>query len=136
MTKIITLTIITVALSACVSYVPTDFQNTDISATQDQYNAAFEECADIAKNVDISDPEAMKIAKAGLGAAGGYVAGGAISLGTVIATGASSAVAMPVVLLGVIGGTIWGANAATSENKERDTVLVSCLHTKGYRVSQ
>lgn len=136
MTKIITLTIVTVALSACVSYVPTDFQNTDTSATQDQYNAAFEECADIAKNVDISDPEAMKIAKAGLGAAGGYVAGGAISLGTVIATGASSAVAMPVVLLGVIGGTIWGANAATSENKERDTVLVSCLHTKGYRVSQ
>ena len=114
MTKIITLTIITVALSACVSYVPTDFQNTDTSATQDQYNAAFEECADIAKNVDISDPEAVKIAKAGVGAAGGYLAGGAISLGTVIISGTSSTVAMPVVSLGVIGGTIWGANAATS----------------------
>jgi len=43
---------------------------------------------------------------------------------------------MPVVLLGVIGGSIWGANAATSEQKERDTVLVSCLQTKGYRVSK
>ena len=79
----------------------------------------------------------MKIAKAGLGAAGGYVAGGAISIGTVIATGAAgSAVAMPVVLLGVIGGSLWGANAATSEKKERDTVLASCLNTKGYRVSK
>ncbi len=137
MTKIITLTLITIALLACASYVPTDFQNADTSATQDQYNAAFEECADIAKNVDISDPEAMKIAKAGLGAAGGYVAGGAISIGTVIATGAAgSAVAMPVVLLGVIGGSLWGANAATSEKKERDTVLASCLNTKGYRVSK
>ena len=136
MIKVITLTFITIALSACASYSPTDFQNVDQSQPQDQYKLAFEECVDIAKNVDISDPEAVKIAKAGVGAAGGYLAGGAISLGTVIATGTSSTVAMPVVLLGVIGGTIWGANAATSEKKERDTVLVSCLQTKGYRVSK
>ena len=136
MIKVITLTFITIALSACASYSPTDFQNVDQSQPQDQYKLAFEECVDIAKNVDISDPEAVKIAKAGVGAAGGYLAGGAISLGTVIITGTSSTVAMPVVLLGVIGGTIWGANAATSEKKERDTVLVSCLQTKGYRVSK
>ena len=136
MIKIITLILIIIALSACASYSPTDFQNVDQSQPQDQYKLAFEECADIAKNVDISDPEAVKIAKAGIGAAGGYLAGGAISLGTVIATGTSSTVAMPVVLLGVVGGTIWGANAATSEKKERDTVLVSCLQTKGYRVSK
>ena len=136
MIKVLTLILIIIALSACASYSPTDFQNVDQSKTQDQYKLAFEECADIAKNVNISDPEAIKIAKAGVGAAGGYVAGGAISFGTVIATGASSTVAMPVVLLGVIGGSIWGANAATSEQKERDTVLVSCLQTKGYRVSK
>lgn len=140
MIKVITLIFIAIALSACASYSPTDFQNVDQSQAQDQdqdqYKLAFEECVDIAKNVDISDPKAVKIAKAGVGAAGGYVAGGAISLGTVIVTGASSTVAMPVVLLGVIGGTIWGANAATSEKKERDTVLVSCLQTKGYRVSK
>ena len=41
-----------------------------------------------------------------------------ISIGTVIASGAAgSAVAMPVVLLGVIGGSLWGANAATSREK-------------------
>ena len=136
MNKIITLTVIIITLSACASYSPTDFRNSDQSSAQDQYNFAFQECAEIAKNVDISDPEAIKIAKAGVGAAGGYVAGGAISLGTVIATGASSTVAMPVVLLGVIGGTIWGANAATSEKKERETVLLSCLQTKGYGVSK
>ena len=136
MIKVITLIFIAIALSACASYSPTDFQNVDQSQAQDQYKLAFEECADIAKNVDISDPEAVKIAKAGVGAAGGYLAGGAISLGTVIITGANSTVAMPVVLLGVVGGTIWGANAATSEKKERDTVLVSCLQTKGYRVSK
>ena len=136
MIKVITLIFITIALSACASYSPTDFQNADQYQAQDQYKLAFEECADIAKNFDISDPEAVKIAKAGVGAAGGYVAEGAISLGTVIVTGASSTVAMPVVLLGVIGGTIWGANAATSEKKERDTVLVSCLQTKDYRVSK
>ena len=136
MIKIITLILIIIALSACASYSPTGFQDVDQSQPQDQYKLAFEECADIAKNVDISDPEAVKIAKAGVGAAGGYLAGGAISLGTVIATGTSSTVAMPVVLLGVVGGTIWGANAATSEKKERDTVLVSCLQTKGYRVSK
>ena len=131
MIKVITLTFITIALSACASYSPTDFQNIDQSQPQDQYKLAFEECADIAKNVDISDPEAVKIAKAGVGAAGGYLAGGAISLGTVIITGANSTVAMPVVLLGVVGGTMWGATGATSEKKERDTVLISCLQTKG-----
>ena len=138
MIKVITLIFIAIAVSACASYSPTDFQNVDQSQAQDQdqYKLAFEKCADIAKNVDISDPEAVKIAKAGVGAAGGYLAGGAISLGTVIITGTSSTVAMPVVLLGVIGGTIWGANAAMSEKKERDTVLVSCLQTKGYRVSK
>lgn len=136
MIKIIILTLIIVTLSACASYSPTDFENANQSIAQDQYILAFEECADIAKNVDISDPEAVKIAKAGLGAASGYVAGAAISAGTVIATGVGSSVAMPLVLLGVIGGAIWGANAATSERKERDTVLVSCLQTKGYNVSK
>ena len=136
MIKIIILTLIIVTLSACASYSPTDFANANQSIAQDQYILAFEECADIAKNVDISDPEAVKIAKAGLGAASGYVAGAAISAGTVIATGVGSSVAMPLVLLGVIGGAIWGANAATSERKERDTVLVSCLQTKGYNVSK
>ena len=129
-------TVLAVSLLSGCAYNPGEFKTSDDSVAQEDYQKAFNECASIAKSVDISDPEALKLAKAGIGAVGGYFAGGLISLGAVAVTGMTAGLAVPFITLGVLGGSFWGASAATSETKERDAVLIGCLQAKGYSITE
>ena len=91
-------------LSGC-AYDPGEFKTADDSVAQEDYQKAFNECASIAKSVGISDPEALKLAKAGIGAVGGYFAGGLISPGAVSVIGMTAGMAVPFITLGVLGGS-------------------------------
>jgi uncharacterized protein YcfL len=122
-------------LSGC-AYNPGEFKTDDDSVAQEDYQKALNKCASFAKSIDISDPEALKLAKAGIGAMDGYFAGGLISLGAVAVSGMMAGLAVPFITFGVLGGSFWGAYTATSETKERDAVLIGCLQAKGYSITE